>query len=390
MKQEDIVTFYGKIRIAAIKPGDADAGGLSHFQINTRYINNTRQIVRAKLRSNLELTIPAVPVRTPHAHDETFVVRKELVVSIACIESMYQYFAKLPDMNHSTQELEYFRKAYMQVYDNVFQFGQTKELRCTIEHTFSEQDIRERGGLFYHDELDMLFKFGDEPFSVAHPHSPPGRQRAAEETALKMKDEHGFIFWVEIIDNVERYGDRFIPICNQVYKISPKKDKNRPDGLYIVSSRPSTGRIASTEVSTRHYPMEDIEKELGIYASYEAAKANGDVAGARKREWLEREHEFAKQKQEWSEAELKYKREVFERDRALKDAEAERTRLNLTMDELRERQAHLMKMQEMQTKERMEQRSAERKDASEMIKFLPVILSGIGTILMAWQTFRGK
>jgi hypothetical protein len=390
MTQEDLVTFYGKIRIAALKAGEADAGGIPHFQINTRYINNTRQIVRAKHRSNLEMCFPAVPVRSQHAHDEMFIVRKELVVSITCIEAMRSYFLNLPEDASVTPELECFRKAYLQVFENVFRFNQTRELRCVVEHMFTEQDLVAHGGLFYHDELDMLFKFGEAPFDMAHPHSPAGRQQSVEEQALQLRDEHGFIFWVEIIDNLEKYGERFIPICNQVYKIVPKKDKNRPDGLYIVSSKPTTGRLAPTEVSTRHYPMEDIEKELGIYASYELAKSNGDVAGARKRELQEREHEFLRQKQEWSETELRYKREAADRDRAIKDAEAERNRLQVSMDELRDRQAHLMKMQEMQTKERMEQRSAERKDASEMIKFLPVILSAVGTILMAWSTFRGK
>jgi hypothetical protein len=390
MEQDDVVTFYGKVRIATIKPGDTEQGGLTHFQVNTRYVNNTRQIVRVKHRSNLETSFPAVPVRSPYAHDEMFIVRKELVVSITCIEAMRSYFVNLPEGGEVTSELECFRRAFLQVYENVFRVHQPRELRAVVEHTFTEKDLESHGGIFYHDELDLLIKTGDAPFEIAHPNSPLGRQHTLEERAVQLRDEHGFIFWIEIIDNLERYDERFVPICNQVYKIVPKKDKNRPDGLYIVSSKPSAGRITSTEISTRHYPMEDIEKELGIYSSYESAKANGDVAGARRREMQEREHEFARQKQEWNETELRYKREAIERDRALKDAEAERQRQNQTMDDLRERQTHLMKMQEMQNKERFDQRQAERKDASEMIKFLPVILSGIGTILMAWSTFRGK
>jgi hypothetical protein len=385
MKQEDIVTFYGQIRISNVKPNDPQSGGLSHFHINTKYVNNTRKVIRAKLRSNLEMTIPAVAVRTQYSHDETFLVRKELVVSQVCIEAMRSYFANLPEVYG---ELEMFRRAYLQVYDNVFVFGQTRELRCIVEYLFTETDLTSNGGMFYHDGLDTMFKFGDEPYPCDHPHSPQGREHAIKETAEDLQKQHGFVFWVEIIDNLGKYGERFVSICNQIYKIVPKRDKNRPDGLYIVSSNPSNGRVSTSEIQVRTYPLDNIDKELGIYATYELAKSHGDVAGERKKEMQDRDHAFAKEKQDWSREKLHFEREADEKDRHIRDLEQDRALHAQLMKDLRDRQEHLTKMQKLQMDDNYEQRSAERKDASEFIKFLPSILAAVGTVIMIWKSFK--
>lgn len=387
MNQSDVVTYYGKVRLAAVRAGDNKASGLSHYQIHASYINNTRKIIRAKLRSNLEITIPAVAVRMPYSNDETFIVKKELIVGASCVEHMLHYFTSLPD---AYGELEMFRKAYLQVYENVYRFGQSRELRCVIEYTFTEQDLAGHGDIFYHDELDTLFKFGDEPFDLAHPHSPQGRQESLEQAAEAIRDEKGFVFWIEIIDNLQKYGERFFSICNQVYKVTPRPDKNRPDGLYIVSSRPTNGRINSTEIQSRTYSLDNIEKELGIYSTYELAQTHGDVAGQRKREMMDKEHLFAQQKQEWAAEKLKLEREAEDRNRLLREAEAERAAAQQQMKDLRMHQEHLAEIQRIQMKEKFEERSAERKDASEFIKFLPSILAAIGTIFMAWRASKSS
>lgn len=385
MKQEDIVTFYGTVRIASVVPGNPEAKGVAHYQINTSYINNMRQIVRAKMRSNLEFQCPAVVARMPYSNEESFIVRKELVVGQLGIDKMHRYFSTMPEV---AGELEAFRRAFLQVWDNVYKFGQTRELRCVVEHPFSEAELNSKGGLFYHKELDTLFKFGEGLFEVAHPYSAPGQQAAMIEAATQVRDEHGFVFWVEIIDNDGKYGDRYLSICNNIYKIEPKTDKNRPDGLYIVSSKPSHGRITSTEVQSRTYSLDNIEKELGIYATYELAQSHGDIASTRKREQLEREHEYAREKQNWAQERLELERENSKRDQRIKEMELERATIVTQMKDFKDRQEHLQEIQRLQMKEKYDERQAERKDASELIKFLPTILTAIGTILMVWKTFK--
>lgn len=390
---KDIITYYGKVQIPSIQVGEPDAGGISNFRINTKYINNIRQPIRCKFRSGLELTFPAVPVRSKHTHDKTFLVRNELVVGAACVLAMRDYFLNLPDEVNGVLNL--FREVFLKVYDDVYQFGQQRELSCVIDYVFTENDLKKHGNMFYHDELDMLFKFGAESFDVPHPNSYDGRQLAAEKAAEHVMDKHGFVFWVEIIDNLGKYGDRYLPICNQVFKISARVDNNRPDGLYIVSSKPTNGKINLSEVSTKFYDFEDVEKELGIYQTYELAFSNGDIAALRKREIIELQHtneitkqNMAAEKLNHEREKLKFETQLEEKNQQLRAAEHERNLVNRALDELRRGQEHMAEVQKLQLRDQMEERSAGRKDASEFIKFLPTILSGIGMLLMAYKAFR--
>lgn len=383
---QQILTHYGKVQIPSIKVGEPESGGISHYQINTRYINNTQKVIRAKLRSNMELTFPPVPQRSEHSRDHQFLVRHELVVSATCAEQMKNYFNGLDE--DVTGALELFRNVYLKVYDDLYKPFQKRELRCTIEYVFTEQDLRQTNGVFYHDELDTLFKFGEEPFGVPHPYSFAGKKLESEQNAELLREKHGFIFWVEIIDNHGRYGDRYLTICNQVYKIAAREDKNRPDGLYIVSSKPTNGKISPDEVSTKFYRFEDIEKELGIYSTYEQALSFGDVALSRKRELAELEHAITLERQNFQREKLHYEAEIDEKNRRLKDLEYERNLSNRAMEDLRNNQATLLEMERLRLKEHYDRRSSERKDASEFIKFLPSILAAVGTMLMAYKALR--
>lgn len=385
MKQETL-THYGKVRLPSIKADETEPGGISHFRINTRYVNNMTQPVRAKLRSGLEMSFPAVPVRTARSHDQQFLVQHELIVGATCVEAARVYFKNLEE--NVPGALAQFREAYLKVYDNVYTFGREREIRCTIEYMFTERDLASTNGMFYHDELDTLFKFGDEPYQIPHPHSYAGRELEAEQAAEAIKAKHGFIFWVEIIDNLGKYGDRYLPICNQVYKIVARTDKNRPDGLYIVSSKPTNGKINPDEVSTTFYPFEDVEKQLGIYQTFEQASSFGDVAATRKREIATLEHSMLIERQNFQRDKLKYETELEENNRRLKEVEFERLLLQRSMEELKQRQESLLELEKLKMKDAYERKSHDRKDTSEFIKFLPTILAGIGTILMAYKAFR--
>lgn len=383
---QDILTHYGKAQIPSIKIDEPDAGGIAHYRIDTKYINNMGRPVRLKLRSNMEIAIPAVMAHQTYSRDKQFIVRQELVVKPLCVEQMHKYFLHLPE--NDTGALKCFREAYLKVYDSQRGPFKNRELRCVVDYVFTEYELDGTNGIFYYDELDTLFKFGSEPFDVPHPHSFAGRKLASEEPISELRDKHGFVFWVEIIDNLGKYGDRYIPICNQVFKIPARTDKNRPDGLYIVSSKPTNGKIAPEEISTKYYRFEDVEKELGIYPTYEQAMSYGDVILTRKRELAEKEHAIALERQAFQQAKMRYEADLEEKNRRLREVEHERTMLTRSMDDLRTQQGALLEMERLRLRDTMDRRTSERKDASEMIKFIPTILSAVGMILMAYKAFR--
>ena len=384
--EQNIQTHYGKVQIPAIRVGQPETGGITHFRIHTRYINNTTQIVRAKLRSGLEMCFPAVPSRTSHAHDRQFVVRKELIVGPTCVAAMREYFAGLGE--DISAELNAFRQVYLKVHDDVYKFGAAREMSCVIEFAFSEGDLQKNAGIFYHDELDTLFKFGQEAFNQPHPNSAEGRKRKTTAAAEALRMEYGFIYWIELIDNLGKEGNRFVSICNQVYQIAAKADKNRADGVYIVSSAATNGTLNPNETITEFKSYEEAERDNGLYRTYVLAASSGDVAGLRKQELADLAHANEVERQNYQREKQRHDAEMEEKNRELKNLEHERTLTNRALDDLKRNQEYISEIQRQHLKDQMDKKSTDRKDTSELIKFLPTILAAVGTILMAWKAFR--
>lgn len=387
---QELLTHYGRVRLSNLY-SDRNAAGLAHFKINTRFINNMRKFVRLQFRSGLEMTVPVVDARSPRANDGEFVIQHELVVDIAGIEQMRSYFATVTD--ERTLTLQMFRDSFLRQYQE--SKHQTKPIVCALDYVVTEKDLNDLNGMFYHDALDIAMKLGDAPFTLPHPQSPEGRIATTENEASIWRNRLGFIFSIEIIDSLGKYGDRYISICNQVYKISAKTDNNKPDGIYVISSKPTNGRLTSEMVTTMQYPFEDAEKRLGLYPTYEQAATFGDQAAARKREIAELEHTIQLAKQQALLDKVEADKLIAERDRHLRDLEYERSIHRQQMEDLQARQEHLLEMERQRMRMEYEKRkddydkkSTDRKDSSELLRFLPHVLAAIGAILMAYKAFK--
>lgn len=385
----EIITYYGKVRSPFCAPGENRPGVESNFQITTNYFNATSSPIMVKTRSGLVLRCPAVATRSPRADRREMLVQHLMYIKADQVRAARDYFVSLPDNIGPTLQL--LREDFFSKYDkNTEGMRRMGDITCQVEFYFTLKDLEDHGGLFYFDELDLLFKIGNDSFMEPHPHSPIARQQAQLDEATRIQTSNGFVFWIEIIDNLGKYGDRYISVCNQVNKIVARQDKNKPDGLYIVSSRPSNGRVSSEGLQTRHFAFDDIEKELGIYQTYELAQSHGDVASTRKRELAELEHKLLVERQEALREKNRMEAENAELIQQAKRAEYERDQRQRELEEIRKRQDQLLEMERVYLREKYERRSTERKDATEMIKFLPTILAAVGTILMAYQAMKSS
>lgn len=386
MKPE-ITTIYGRVRLSHPIQNDPEALGVPNFTIVTKHINNLKNKVRMQMRDGLVLNIPPCDrnrnfIQKPGSNELIFI--QELVVRKAAFHDTWAFFQSVTQ-EHSPS-LQLMREAFNRVYEIRHQNQQ--EIRCSIEHFVVEEDFRANNNVFYHDGLDAVLLYGDNDFPYSHPYSLIGQKEDMIAHGEEIKAKYGFVFSVEIIDNLGKYGERYVSICNSVYKIEAKADNNKPDGIYIVSNVPTVGRKSIDAVQIDVYAFEDAEKRLGLYRSYEEAASNGDLAAARKREIVELEHQVALAKQEALLQKIKSDEMSAERDRVMRDLEHERTLHRQSTEDLRARQEQILEMERMRQREHYEQRSSDRKDSSEMIKFLPIILTAIGTILMAWKSFK--
>lgn len=388
MKPE-ITTIYGRVRLSNPIANDPEALGTPHFNIVTKYVNNLKNKVQVQQRSGLVLHLPEGDRQrnfAGRAGSNELILIQELVVRKAAMYDTYVFFRQVTK-DHAPG-LQLLRDAYVAQYERKPQ--NLHEIRCVIEHFVTEEDFKLNGNVFYHDALDMVFLYGEGEFPYAHPYSELGKKEEMLATAQGIKNERGFVFSVEIIDSAGKYGDRFVSICNKVYKVVARSDNNKPDGIYIVSNTPTVGRKTIDELTIEIYAFEDAEKQLGLYKTYEDALSFGDMAAARKRETAQLDHEIQLMKAQALKDKMALESAQAERDRVLREQEHERAMNKSLLDDMKARLEHLQEMERMRAKEQFEQRSNDRKESSEMIKYIPLILTAIGTLIMTAKAFTGK
>ena len=202
------------------------------------------------------------------------------------------------------------------------------------------------------------------------------------------RDSSSFGYSVELVDNAGKYGDRFVNIGNRVYRISPRQDSTRKDGIYVVSNNPVTGKFDLTDVCLVYHTFEEAKEKVGLYNSCEEAYNLGDISLARKIELSNMEQSLAVMKNEMQMAKQKHDMEMLEKNRELKTLEMERERHAQIMAEAKERADIAASLERQRIKDYYEDKAYQRKDQSEMLKFIPAVVVAIGSILMAIKTFK--
>lgn len=255
----------------------------------------------------------------------------------------------------------------------------------TLDYPIDYETLRNHGGTVYYSELDMVVSL-DSPMNVCeHPYSQAGRDVQYANTLPVAVDGLDFNYAFSIIDNEGTIGPRFLNINNNVYKVTPKRDSTRKDGVYLVSNGEVGGSEGQTGIYTRRYSLTEVEDIHGLYATYEEAKTLGNLQAAAKRTLLELEQKVVTEKLE-RESALLTQKQTYET--LLATAERER----LVLDEQRRQAEETHRKMEAEAEKRRlemkdlyEERSQRRKDSGETIKFLPHLIIGLGAVLMAFN-----
>ena len=238
--------------------------------------------------------------------------------------------------------------------------------------------------------------------------------------------------------------DRFIALANKVFTIRAKTDQRRKPGLYMTTTERDLEHHDRSKVVQHVYSHAEMESALNIFKTPEEALAGGDLKTVRKEQLAELEHrtsvlksendamraemEKAKAKREEEarereallrEREHAHKTEILSMSTLLEKVQAQNRLTTEAMDEIKHRsrmasdaleeeraarQATLKELhairehsrkadlaelqakheiQSLERKDKYEQRSTKRKDTSEVIKILPAVLLGIGTLCTA-------
>jgi hypothetical protein len=256
-----------------------------------------------------------------------------------------------------------------------------------------EELLKAPGKSIYIPDLDIVLSLEEEPiFAPHHPYSQGGRfQELAKLTSIDLNAPN-FGMCIEFIDNKGIYGSKYYNHCKSVYLIDPKKDLTKKDGIYVHISLKSDELKAGKRGTTyTYYELSDETfKSLLLFSTHEDALNNGDIETNQKKELAELEHQINLSRLDLTARKAEIDREMAELDRLkdkraaeAKEREAELERRSKELDDARARFEHQQALEKTRVKDHYEALSIERKDSSEVLKWLPIAIAGIGAAIVA-------
>ncbi len=268
-------------------------------------------------------------------------------------------------------------------------------IKVCLEYSLTLLELKNYGGTVYYGELDLVVSLNPPETVIPHPHSERGRRASIATISASDKDPKAFGYSILTVDNFSQYGPRFINIGGNVYRVNPVQDFAHKDGVYLTSDRPVNGDLFMPIVENVHYSFEAAEEALGLYKTHEEAETLGDLGTARKEVLAKLEQANLVMSKDLAHLKQRQSIEQAEADRQRQEMEAAHNREKLTLQETLATKEAAWKEQEIQAEKRKaelkefyENRSLARKDSSEVIKVIPAIILGIGTIgAVLWKIF---
>jgi hypothetical protein len=370
MSQNEVATYFSSAKVSPPSLTE-NRLGMTPMEYRVSYINNLPVPVTIVWRSGLKFVLRPEPSMT----NNKLLVRIHIVIGRAVKSDIERVLSEVT--TKSSDELKAMREAFsLQIKESTYG-GAT----VILDYPIGIDVLRNNGGSIYCHELDSVISLADINSVPYHPFSPEGRNQRIIEANTSVINQYDFNYSIEIVDNEGRYGERYLNISNKIYRVVPKMDPNRQNGVYVLSNSPVEGKLGISEVGVTYYTFDDAETELHLFRTREDAAELGDKQTARKRELAELDHEMALQRLELTRTKQLYEREVVERERETRRMEREREAHLSAMQDLREAAEHSMAFERQRIKDHYESLSFKRKDQSELVRWIPAIITGIGAIL---------
>lgn len=350
----------------------------SPVEFRVAFANNLGVPITVAARNGLKFVVAP----EPSTFHKTFVIRVYITIKPAAYESVMQSLSAA--LAGKSKELETLSEAVTCSFNgNSWNGGQV-----VLDYEITYEQLSKLGGSVYYHDVDYVVSLEPVTSAVNHPHSEKGRHHQATcESSLASKEfsEHsqgevGFGYAIIMIDNHGVHGPRYINISNQVYKITPKRDLSKRDGIFIVSNHSMSSKGGNGSFESRWYDFENAEEALGLYRTLDEAMYGGDKTLAAKDNLVKAQAEVERlkaERQRLDEAnaidKARYEAEMRERDVKL-----EQEREAIARERAEREHQEAVRRQEL--KDHYEERSYVRKDTSEGLKFLPTLMVGLATL----------
>lgn len=279
--------------------------------------------------------------------------------------------------------------------------GHFGKMVATITYVVTKEQLHNGGGSLYLTNLDIVVSTMQGNYVPRHPQNLDGIRNTLVGDEETINTVGSFGYAIQIVDNENVYGKRYININKEIYEVNPITDFGRVSGVYHAKTAPVGANGMVPPPIAILYTFEEAETYLGFYKTIEEAKLLGDIGEEKKRELEERALMLRKEVMDFNlrkvEAEKildKQKRE-YELSRIAED-EARKTRENeykrleteqtMRLARLKEEVAaldHQRSMDSLHRKDHYEERSYGRKDSSDMLKWIPGLIGAGAALFLA-------
>ena len=186
-----------------------------------------------------------------------------------------------------------------------------------------------------------------------------------------------------VVDNSGLNDHLYLRVGSKIYKVKGQCHLDKREGVYITDS--GTGDI-------NYISFDENLAEWGLFRTYAEATELGNklLEETLKKEYAEKEAELVARKMELETLALKQKMEFEQSKLAIKKEEAylerlhEERRREIELEELRRKNFEAER--KAARDDYYDSRSAARKDSSEALKTIPVLLAGIGGVFTIFKT----
>lgn len=362
------------------------------FETDISYKNGLSHPVTVVLRNGLALTIP--PLSANWRDHANFVVQVRYRFAKNVKIDIHRILDEVDA--DSTNELISLRDAIGDA--RMHQTPNSNEFVLTYQVTRLQMDTSVDG--IYLSNLDITLSRDtlESATYVVHPESSAGYELRMEQ----VQATSSFKLDIEINDPDMLFGDRFVNILGRVYRVRARSNPNRPAGVYLSSPND----VAGDGLDTKCFDFESADAELMLFRTASDAKTLGNLAEVRKAEYEQLKHdqamtlavrdmEFKTQLHELNTQLTQFKLDKTERESAHADeiARLKAVELRLGM-EAAEREAKQKAIEAAYAAEKAERdarlnrerdyyerRSYDRKDSSEIVKWIPPMVVGAGLII---------
>lgn len=347
------------------------------LSIHTKFLNYSGRPITLGFRRGVVVDVPSRHSRISQA----FIVRQELYFSDNIKHSVRDRLISHEGLK--SDDLKSFEDMYLKAYRD-----QTHSVAMRYDYEVTPRTINDNGGCIYLVEQDIILSTRRDDIPL-HPFSFEAMTKAPKGT--RTLGENGLS--VEIIDNQERIGPRYMRLLGKVMRIDAVKNALRRDGVYLKYRGMMESANGPVQDVVDYIPPEAMDEAKWLYRSYAEARTSHeheielgyelkhlDLQGKK----ISAESSLVKSEQDKEKLELEHRNQKLQ---AQLEEEERRTRhFENELSRRYAREDHAIKTDQLRTKDFYEERSTVRKDSSEMWKFIPTVVMGAGAAIVALKS----